>query len=270
MKRRELLKTTLAAGVTGLTPGIGAGMSKTGGVSVAETNHYYELRTYDLRNDLQPARSNEYFEKHLVPALKRAGVGTIGAFSVVSGQRTPSLILLIDYRSLAEAQTVAEKLAADQEYLAAAKGFDKSGQIPYVRYESALMRAFDGHPRPELPPAGDAKRPARIFELRTYESQTPTSLRSKIDMFNQEEIKIFRDCGFANIFFGEMVIGPRMPNLTYLIGFDDLAAREKAWDTFRVNPDWLRIKGRKEWADAEVVSNITASYLRPTSFSQIR
>lgn len=266
MKRRDMLKTTLAAGVTGLTPGIGTGMSNT---SVAEANHYYELRTYDLRNDLQPARTNEYFEKHLVPALKRHGVGTIGAFSVVSGQRTPALILLIDYRSLAEAQSVAEKLAADQEYLAAAKAFDKSGQIPYARYESSLLRAFDGHPKPEVPP-GDSKRPARLFELRTYESQTPTSLRSKIDMFNQEEIKIFHDCGFANVFFGEMVIGPRMPNLTYLVGFDDMAAREKAWDTFRVNPDWLRIKGRKEWADAEVVSNITASYLRPTTFSQIR
>lgn len=269
MKRREMLKTTLAAGVTGMTPGIGTGMSNMSNTSGAEASHYYELRTYDLRNDLQPARANEYFEKHLIPALKRIGVGTIGAFSVVSGQRTPSLILLIDYRSLAEAQSVAEKLAADQEYVAAAKSFDKSGQIPYVRYESSLLRAFDGHPKPEIPPA-DARRPGRLFELRTYESQTPTSLRSKIEMFNQEEIRIFRDCGFANVFFGEMVIGPRMPNLTYLVGFDDMAAREKAWDTFRVNPDWLRIKGRKEWADAEVVSNITASYLRPTSFSQIR
>jgi hypothetical protein len=36
-------------------------MSNTSG---AEASHYYELRTYDLRNDLQPARANEYFEKH--------------------------------------------------------------------------------------------------------------------------------------------------------------------------------------------------------------
>jgi hypothetical protein len=266
MKRRDMLKTTLAAGLTGLTPEIGAGMSNS---INAEANHYYELRTYDLRNDLHPARANDYFEKHLIPALKRAGVGTIGAFSVVSGQRTPALVLLLDYASLAVAQTVAGKLATDQDYLTAARTFEKSGQLPYVRYESSLLRAFDGHPKPEIP-ASEARRPGRLFELRTYESATPTSLRSKIDMFNQEEIKIFRDCGFANIFFGEMVIGPRMPNLTYLIGFDDMAAREKAWDTFRVNPDWLRIKGRPEWADAEVVSNITASYLRPTSFSQIR
>jgi hypothetical protein len=28
-----------------------------------------------------------------------------------------------------------------------------------------------------------------------------------------------------------------MPNLTYLIPFDSLGAREKAWDTFQANPD---------------------------------
>ena len=266
MNRRDMLKTLLAAGMVGLASESGAGMTN---IMNAEGNHYYELRTYDLRNDLQPAKTNEYFEKHLIPALKRAGVGTVGAFSVTAGQRTPALVLLIDYRSLAEAQTVAERFASDKEFGAAAQAFEGSGQIPYVRYESSLLRAFDGHPRPEIP-AADAKRPGRLFELRTYESRTPTSLRSKIDMFNQEEIKIFRDCGFANIFFGEMIVGQRLPNLTYLIGFDDMAARDKAWDTFRVNPDWLRIKGRKEWADAEVVSNITSSYLRPTPFSQIR
>jgi len=266
MNRRDMLKASLAAGVAGLASESGAGMTNN---MNAEANHYYELRTYDLRNDLQPARTNEYFEKHLIPALKRAGVGTVGAFSVTAGQRTPALVMLIVYRSLAEAQTVAERVASDKELGTAAQAFESSGQIPYVRYKSSLFRAFDGHPRPELPPT-DPKRPGRLFELRTYESRTPTSLRSKIDMFNQEEIKIFRDCGFANIFFGEMVIGQRMPNLTYLIGFDDMAARDKAWDTFRVNPDWLRIKGRKEWADAEVVSNITSSYLRPTPFSQIR
>lgn len=266
MNRREMIGGVMATGVATLVNSGEQAMAETMSV---ETNHYYELRTYDLRNDLQPSRTNDYFEKILVPALKRAGAGTVGAFSVVSGQRTPALLLLIDHSSLATAQATMEKVSSDKELLAATEAFDASGLPPYVRYESALLRAFDGHPRLEVPPT-DSRRAPRLFELRTYESRTPTSLRRKIDMFNQEEIKIFRDCGFANVFFGEMLIGPRMPNLTYLVGFDDMATREKAWDTFRVNPDWLRIKGRKEWADAEVVSNITASFLRPTVFSSIR
>lgn len=266
MNRREMIGGALA---TGLATFANSGEQAMADTMSVETNHYYELRTYDLRNDLQPSRTSDYFEKGLVPALKRAGAEPVGAFSVVSGQRTPALLLLIDYPSLAAAQMTMEKVSSDKELIAATEALDRSGLPPYVRCESSLLRAFDAHPRPEIP-STDGRRTPRLFELRTYESRTPASLRRKIDMFNQEEIKIFRDCGFANVFFGEMVIGPRMPNLTYLIGYDDMAAREKAWDTFRVNPDWLRIKGRKEWADAEVVSNISASFLRPTAFSSIR
>ncbi|NBO64341.1 MAG: NIPSNAP family containing protein [Acidobacteria bacterium] len=266
MNRREMLKMGLTSGMIGLTNKGELDMTES---LTADNNHYYELRTYDLRNDLQPARTADFFEKHLVPALKRAGAAPVGVFNVVSGMRTPTLILLIDYRSLAEAQLAIEKVATDRELTAATEALESSGFPPFVRYESALFRAFDAHPRPELPPTAAGRLP-RLFELRTYESRTPTSLRRKIDMFNQEEIKIFRDCGFANVFFGEMVVGPRMPNLTYLVGYDDMVSREKAWDTFRANPDWQRIKGRKEWSDAEVVSNITAAFLRPASYSLIR
>jgi hypothetical protein len=49
-----------------------------------------------------------------------------------------------------------------------------------------------------------------------------------------------------------------------------MAAREKAWDTFRANPDWARVRNKPGWTDAEAVSNIHAAFLRPTAYSQIR
>ena len=100
MNRREMLKMGLTSGMIGLTNKGELDMTES---LTADNNHYYELRTYDLRNDLQPARTADFFEKHLVPALKRAGAAPVGVFNVVSGMRTPTLILLIDYRSLAEA-----------------------------------------------------------------------------------------------------------------------------------------------------------------------
>lgn len=263
MKRRDMLKSSLAVGVAGLAPEIVAAQPKSGG------NHFYELRTYELRSDMQPGRINDYFQKNLIPAMNRLGIGPVGCFSVISGMRSPALIVVIDYPSMAEAQAGMEKLAGDAELAKAAKALEVAGQFPYVRYESALLKAFDGHPKIEVPPT-DEKRAPRVFEMRTYESHTATSLRNKIEMFNQEEIKIFRDCGFAPVFFGETVFGTKMPNLTYMVGFDNMAAREKAWDTFRVNPDWERIRNKPLWGDPEAVTNITASYLRPTAFSAIR
>lgn len=260
MQRRDVLKTGLAAGVAGAT-----------GVSAlsAEANHFYELRTYQLRNDIQPARINEFFQVHFLPMMKRQGVGPIGCFNVISGQHSPALIVVTDYKSLAEMQATIEAMRNNKDFAKAWQAFESANELPYVRYESAVLKAFDSHPKTEVPPA-DEKRPARIFELRTYESRSAFSLRNKVEMFNQEEIKIFRQSGFAPIFFGEGVVGTRLPSLTYMIGFDNMAARDKAWATFVASPDWARVKTKPGWTDAEAVSNIHASFLRPTAYSQIR
>jgi hypothetical protein len=263
MNRRDVLKTGLAASVAGAAnvPVMGA-----------ESNHFYDLRIYELRNDIQPARIQEFFQNQVLPMMKRHGVGPVGCFNVISGLRSPSLVVVIDYKSLADMQSAMEAMRGDKEFVKAWQAFDAASEMPYARYESTLLKAFDSHQKIEIPPAGkeDEKRPPRVFELRTYESRSGVSLRNKVDMFNQEEIKIFRDCGFAPVFFGEAIAGARLPHLTYMVGFDDMAAREKAWDAFRVNPDWARVKNKPGWTDPEAVSNIHASFLRPTAYSQIR
>jgi hypothetical protein len=260
MNRRDVLKTGLAASVAGAAnvPAVGA-----------ESNHFYDLRIYELRNDIQPARIQEFFQNQVLPMMKRNGVGPVGCFNVVSGLRSPSLVVVIDYKSLADMQSAMEAMRGDKEFVKAWQAFDGATEMPYTRYESTLLKAFDSHQKIEIPQTDD-KRPARVFELRTYESRSVVSLHNKINMFNQEEIKIFRDSGFAPVFFGEAIAGARMPHLTYLVGFDDMAAREKAWDAFRVNPDWARVRNKPGWTDPEAVSNIHAAFLRPTAYSQIR
>jgi NIPSNAP len=257
MNRRDVLKTGLAAGVAN-------------SMNIApEGMHYYELRTYELRNDLQPARIQDFFKNHFMPAMKRQGIGPVGCFTVISGLTTPSLVAVIDYKSLADMQTAMERVNSDKEFMKAWQAFEAGGELPYSRYRSVLLKAFETHPKIEVPPA-EEKRPPRVYELRTYESKNAFSLRNKIDMFNQEEIKIFRDCGFAPVFFGEAVFGTRLPHLTYMVGFDNMAAREKAWDTFRANPDWARVRVKPGWTDPEAVTNIHAAFLRPTNYSNIR
>ena len=160
------------------------------------------------------------------------------------------------------------RLEADAAYQRAAAEWERGG-LPYVRYETALYRAFAGHPRLEPPPAA-AGGPARLFELRTYEAPNESGLRRKIAMFDQEEIRIFRASGFAPVWFGEAIAGTRLPHLTYMVGFADMEARNRAWSAFGSNPDWQRIRVRPGWTDPETVSVIRAAFLRPTSFSDVR
>jgi hypothetical protein len=90
-------------------------------------------------------------------------------------------------------------------------------------------------------------------------------------MFDDDgEIDIFRRCGMLPVFFGETIAGADMPNLTYMLAFENLAAREKAWRTFGSHPDWQKLRSRPELSDALLVSNISNAILRPLAFSSIR
>lgn len=263
MQRRHFVKAGLAgAALTAAGPTAAA-------AAVADSRMIYELRTYELRNDLGPTRASDFFEQHLVPALRRAGAGTVGAFTPDIGMATPSLVLLVAYPSMADVAAVAARVDADAALRAARDAWERAGGPPYVRYDVALYEAFPGQPRLEAPPAA-AGAQGRLFELRTYEAPSEAGLRAKVAMFDQEEVRIFRASGFAPVFFGTAVAGPRLPHLTYMLAFDDLAARNAAWGRFGSNPDWQRVRVRPGWTDPETVSSIRAAYLRPTRYSALR
>ncbi len=227
----------------------------------------YELRTYELRSDIAPDRADQFFERALVPALRRVAAGPVGCFAPDVGLPTQSRVLLVPYASPAAMLAAADRLAADAELRAARQAWERGPGLPYVRYEAALYRAFAGHPRPETPPARAAGAPPRLYELRTYEAPHETGLQNKVAMFDQEEIRIFRAVGLAPVWFGAAVAAPRMPHLAYMLAFDDQAARAAAWGRFVAHPDWQRIRTRPGWTDPEAVSTIHSAFLRPTGAS---
>ena len=138
----------------------------------------------------------------------------------------------------------------------------------YVRVESSLLVAFEGMPKLELPAAVAGNKP-RLFELRTYESHSKKSNQKKIEMFNNGEIAIFRRTGLQPIFFGETLIGTKLPNLAYMLVFENMTAREQNWATFLSDPEWKKLSAMPGYADAELVTNISNIFLRPTAYSQI-
>ena len=262
MDRRHFVKAGIAAGVLGTVA------PRRAEASPVDSRRHYELRTYELRSDINPGRLRAFYKEALLPALARAGAGTVGLFSPDTGFPSQSLIALLEYPSLAAVETVAQQLDADTAYTEARRAFETANDLPYVRYDSRLMRAFTGHPRIEVPP-NDTTRP-RMFELRTYEARSASALERKIAMFNEAEITLFRSIGMTPVFFGENVFGTRLPSLTYMLTFDDIAARTKAWNVFRTHPDWQRINKDPRYDVLGAVSVTNVAYLSPLSFSPIR
>jgi hypothetical protein len=124
-------------------------------------------------------------------------------------------------------------------------------------------------PRLEVPAATAAKGP-RLFELRTYESPSNRAHLAKVRMFDEMgEVEIFRKVGLTPVFFGRTLAGTRMPSFSYMLVHDTMAAREKSWDAFRTSPDWKTLSATPGYSDAEIVSNITTVFLRPSAASQL-
>ncbi len=159
-------------------------------------------------------------------------------------------------------------MAADKEFQKGSEEFN-SGEPPYIRIETTLLRAFDAFPSVVIPPA-EAGHSARIFEIRTYESPNEQAGRRKIKMFEDGEAAIFRRLGMSPVMFGQTMVGRNMPSLTYMLSFEDLASREKLWSAFGRDPEWQKLRAQPGLSDAEIVSNITNAIVRPLPFSMLR
>lgn len=231
-----------------------------------------ELRYFQLRNgaDGQSQRLGDFLRQSHIPAMSRAGGKVQGVFANLIAPNGPFLLVLTSFASVAAMDVSMEKLNGDKQYGKDLEAMDAKGGLNYVRVETNILRAFASIPDVEVPVV-EANKPPRIFELRTYESNSPLTLRKKIKMFEQDgEISIFRRVGLAPVFFGETIAGRNMPNLTYMLAYDNLAAREKNWAAFVNDPEWLKLRGTPGLSDGEIVSNISNVLLRPLPFSPVR
>jgi hypothetical protein len=230
-----------------------------------------ELRRYRLRYGPMEARFAEYAKGVLVPAMSRAGVKPVGAFTVLVGPESPSVYLLLQHPGAESVAALAGRLGADAEYKRAAAPFRglTAADPLYVRRGSSLMVAFDSMPGVSVP-AGPLAAPSRVFELRSYESHSEAAHLKKVEMFEGGgETAIFRRVGLAPVFFGRDLISPFVPCLTYMVVFPDLAGRENAWNVFREDPEWVKLRATPGYTNAEIVTNIQSVLLRPTDYSQI-
>lgn len=198
----------------------------------------------------------------------RASRQPMGFFQPTIGDQNPSVLVVSAFRAPEEAVTQFDRLMSNSRF-AAAYSKAQTPEPAFVRADVSLLRAFEGMPTLTPPPAASGGAP-RIFELRTYESNSMLSLRKKIEMFNAGEIGVFKRLGMNPVFFGEGIFGRNLPSLTYMLAFQNLAERERLWGEFVRDAEFTKLRTQPGYSDAEIVSSISNSILSPLSFSPIR
>ncbi len=236
--------------------------------SEKDAKQYIEVRTYQVVDEAGEAKLDAYLKDALIPALERQGLGPIGALDQFGSSDEIEVKLIIPGASLDAVTLASNRLADDATYQTSAREYlDTPRQnAPLKRIRSELLLAFDCWPQVTVPSQKQADKP-RFFELRSYESSTEKLAALKIEMFNEGEVPIFLDAGIMPVFMGQALIGDMMPNLTYMVSFDDEAAMNAAWPEFVKHPDWKVLSGLEKYKGT--VSKNNKSYWVPKPYSQL-
>ena len=263
LKRREFLQASTAASCLLGTSALAVAAEDSAG-DAAGGRDYYEHRIYQLPDVGKRELVGDYLRNAMLPALRRLGIGPVGVFTELGDAPTPSIHVLITYPTLEKFAGARFAMEADPEYQAAAA--DYLGADPndpaFGRIRSSLLVAFSGMPRHAMPESKPG-----VLEWRVYESASESRSRRKIEMFNNGEIPIFAEAGFTPVLFGEMLVGPRIPCLCYLLASPDMQAHEAHWAAFQQHPAWLAMKDLPEYR--MTVSKLSNTFWAPTDYSEI-
>lgn len=202
--------------------------------SHAHATEYYKLIVYHFSTISQEKKLDDFFEQQLVPSLHRKGFSKVGVFKPITNDtaKDKQIILLVNGDDLKKmVDPIQWNLSESSPY----------NDPMYNRYEQIILRAFKQMPNIKFPNE-QSKRGSRIFELRSYESPTETTYLNKVHMFNEGgEIQLFKQLEFNAVFYADVLVGSRMPNLMYMTSFDNLESRNAHWKSFGESPIWKNL-----------------------------
>jgi len=107
-----------------------------------------------------------------------------------------------------------------------------------------------------------------IHELRVYDC-VPGRLPDLLKRFDTITLKLWEKHGIKQAGFWTTVIGKNNQRLYYLLQWESLAEREKKWNAFGADPDWLSARAKTE-ANGAIVARVSNEMLQPTPFSSVK
>ncbi len=190
----------------------------------------------------------QYLNEMLKPTLLNSGASSFVVYKEQSIETPTNIHVQVAYPDFGAYQN-GITASHSSDFHMVTKKYDAQESSPYNRLSTSLLHAFSG-----MPHLRDPIDKAKLFELRIYEGYNEDAVRRKIAMFNDEEIDLFLDLQLQPIFFGEMIAGPYMPCLVYMLNFRDNEHRAEAWKEFGADPRWKKMVALPKYANS--VSNI--------------
>lgn len=107
-----------------------------------------------------------------------------------------------------------------------------------------------------------------IYELRIYYA-VPGRLPALNQRFEHHTLRVWEKHQIRPVGFWTTLIGPSNTALTHMLQWDNLADREKKWNAFIADPEWLAVRQETE-KDGPLIERAESQLLTPTSYSNLK
>jgi hypothetical protein len=108
-----------------------------------------------------------------------------------------------------------------------------------------------------------------VFEMRTYTAHEG-KLEALEARFRDHTLKLFEKHGMTNIGYWRAADAPLSNDmLIYIVAHPGREAAARAWDAFRSDPEWQRVRVESE-AAGPLVKKIESVFLEAADYSPIR
>jgi hypothetical protein len=257
---------------------------------VEKENRVFELRVYYAAKGKLDAL-HARFRDHTMKIFENHGMTNVG-YWVPIDNKDDRLVYVIAHKDRAAATANWKAFIADPEWKKAQQESEKDGRL-VMRADSFFLDATDYSPA-VAPSQGKGE---RVFELRTYIT-SPNNLDLLNARFRDHTMKLFERHGMTNVAYwtldksdkatvGKLLTAnsptgqeksevdakdPAGPlALVYLLGHPSVEARNKTFDAFRVDPDWVKAKGESEKAGSLTAKNgVKSLMMKATDYSPMK
>ncbi|MGE0747249.1 MAG: NIPSNAP family protein [Rhodospirillales bacterium] len=107
-----------------------------------------------------------------------------------------------------------------------------------------------------------------IYELRVYHCM-PGRLPALLNRFEKITLPLWQKHGIRQAGFWTVSIGGSNNDLYYMLEWDSIAERDKKWNAFGTDPEWIAKRTETE-RDGPIVASLTNTILQPTAFSSVK
>jgi len=107
-----------------------------------------------------------------------------------------------------------------------------------------------------------------IIETRIYHC-LPGRLPALHERFSKTTLGFFEKYGIKPLGFWTTLVGPSNHALTYMLQWENMEERERKWNAFQADPEWIAKRAASE-AEKSIVERIENMFLSPTDYSPLR